>query len=397
MTLAVRDVLELRTLKEFRLVAGEGGLGRLVKRCSMLDYEYDEAVKDLDEGPFSRHNFVIGSLLFAKNDSSKILKAVQELYRDGVSALAVKTVLFKELPEEAVRFADEKNFPLFLFDTSFFEDVIAQLHVAIHDDYVAEHATELLERLAEEMLLPEEAARISKELHPTLKKWIQVYRWVSGEPFDNQSIQRVFHSFMHHPQREKDTALFYFRQGFVFLISSEERNAASSGMRRFQKSVEYAGLSGQAQIVGCGRPYEAERLGLGLSEAVQACEGACLTGESMLAFEKLGSLRLLLSGELTPAMRSFSEDYLGALQQEGDGRLDLLRTALTYVRMGGNIKQTAQALYIHENSVRYRIGKVREISGEQNGEYVFFQNLALAVWIRLIQEQRKGNAVKETQ
>lgn len=388
MALTVHDVLELKPLKEFRLAAGEGGLGRFVKRCSILDYEYDEAVKDLDEGPFSQHNFVIGSLLFAKNDASKILKAVQKLYQDGVSALAVKTVLFKELPDEVLRFADEKNFPLFLFDTSFFEDVIAQLHIAIHDEHVSEHATELLDRLAAEKMLPEKVAQFSGELHPTLKKWIQTYQCSIAERMDNQAIQRAFHSFEHHPQREKDTALFYFRHGFVFLVSSDERNEASF-TRRFQKAVEYAGLSEQLLRVGNGRPYEAEHLDRGLLEAIQANEGAQLIGKAALDFARLGSLRLLLSAEITPAMRSFSEDYLHPLQKESDGRLDLMQTAAAYVKTNGSIRQTAQILYIHENSVRYRIGRIRELMDEQNGEYVFFQNLAAAVWIHLIQKQRR--------
>ena len=41
----------------------------------------------------------------------------------------------------------------------------------------------------------------------------------------------------------------------------------------------------------------------------------------------------------------------------------LLATATTYLETGGSLEATARALFVHPNTVRYRLGRIGELTG----------------------------------
>ena len=46
---------------------------------------------------------------------------------------------------------------------------------------------------------------------------------------------------------------------------------------------------------------------------------------------------------------------------------DLVNTLARYLDAGGNYDQTSRALSIHRSTLRYRLGRIREISGQTAG------------------------------
>ena len=101
MALTVRDLLDLNIMKNFRLIAGEGGLGRPISGngVEVLDFEFVQGVGLHRDRLFEGESLAISSLLFAKDDPSQILDAVMRLYTMKVSGLAYKNVFIKKLPD----------------------------------------------------------------------------------------------------------------------------------------------------------------------------------------------------------------------------------------------------------------------------------------------------------
>ena len=48
---------------------------------------------------------------------------------------------------------------------------------------------------------------------------------------------------------------------------------------------------------------------------------------------------------------------------DAERNADLAHTLVVYVRLGGNIAATAEALFLHRNSVVYRLQRIEEVSG----------------------------------
>lgn len=83
-----------------------------------------------------------------------------------------------------------------------------------------------------------------------------------------------------------------------------------------------------------------------------------------LVYASLGVYRLLLPLAETGELRAFADQVLGKLlRQESGDKGHLLETLGAYFRCNGNVMQTARELYIHRNTLLYRLDRIRELGG----------------------------------
>ena len=126
MQITVKEIMQLKEFQNFTLIAGREGEGNEILNIGILDYEYANEDPYLEKlWAFGKNAFVISSLLFAKDHPERILSAVKGLCRDGVAALAIKTIYYETLPEEALAYAEEHALPIYTFgrDDAYFQDI----------------------------------------------------------------------------------------------------------------------------------------------------------------------------------------------------------------------------------------------------------------------------------
>jgi purine catabolism regulator len=87
-----------------------------------------------------------------------------------------------------------------------------------------------------------------------------------------------------------------------------------------------------------------------------------LTESRPLYFPDLSVYRLLLQIEHNAEVQTFHEEILGPLVAYDNG-VELIRTLEAYFERNGNVKKTANALYIHRNTLIYRLERIQEITG----------------------------------
>jgi sugar diacid utilization regulator len=81
-------------------------------------------------------------------------------------------------------------------------------------------------------------------------------------------------------------------------------------------------------------------------------------------YEDLGLYRLLTLGEDDVELKQFVREWLGPLlDYDATNRSDLVTTLWRYLDCGGNYDGAARALLIHRSTLRYRLRRIREISG----------------------------------
>jgi hypothetical protein len=101
-------------------------------------------------------------------------------------------------------------------------------------------------------------------------------------------------------------------------------------------------------------------------EALLALNVGEAEGMDFLAIEETGSYRLLLAGmsEDPSELQWFYEDTVAPIiaydEQYGT---DLLATVEAFLRNDGNIGPTAEELFTHRHTIRYRLGRVRDLCG----------------------------------
>lgn len=101
-------------------------------------------------------------------------------------------------------------------------------------------------------------------------------------------------------------------------------------------------------------------------EAVTALEIRLMSRspEGASSYDELGVFRILHTGEDGTEIERFVHDWLGALIDYDSRRnADLVPTLSHYLECGGNYDQAAAALLIHRSTLRYRLQRIREITG----------------------------------
>ena len=83
-----------------------------------------------------------------------------------------------------------------------------------------------------------------------------------------------------------------------------------------------------------------------------------------LAFEHLGVYRILLDGGGSRHRHDFVEDALGPLgRYDAEHGTALLPTLRAYVAADYNANETARRLYVHPNTLAYRLRTIRRLLG----------------------------------
>jgi DNA-binding PucR family transcriptional regulator len=85
-------------------------------------------------------------------------------------------------------------------------------------------------------------------------------------------------------------------------------------------------------------------------------------GSRVLSADELGPGRLFLASSDRPAADRFAQDALGALLASEE-TLELLRTLYVFFECARSVRRSAPALGVHENTIRYRLTRIEEMTG----------------------------------
>lgn len=100
-------------------------------------------------------------------------------------------------------------------------------------------------------------------------------------------------------------------------------------------------------------------------------------------FDELGLYRMMGTGDGEREADRFVREWLGALlDYDARHHTDLVSTLSRYLETGGSYDATAETLLIHRSTVRYRLQRIREITGHDLGEVETRLNLHVACRIR---------------
>jgi sugar diacid utilization regulator len=143
----------------------------------------------------------------------------------------------------------------------------------------------------------------------------------------------------------------------------EVRRVAGAIARELRSS-----LHGFTFAVGHSRvasdPVDLYRAGNEALLAANVAEAA--NDDSVLAFEETGAYRLLLpamSEDPAELQRFFAETVEPLVAYDAQYDTDLVQTLETFLDADANVAGTAQRLFTHRHTIRYRLERVRDLTG----------------------------------
>jgi sugar diacid utilization regulator len=150
---------------------------------------------------------------------------------------------------------------------------------------------------------------------------------------------------------------------FVVLVAdADARRTAEAILRELQANLSSYGISVALSRFATD-PADIHRAG---AEALLAANVAEAQGTPLLAFEETGAYRLLLPAmsEDPAELQRFHEETVAPLvAYDEQYDTELVRTLESFLDADGNVAKTAQRLFTHRHTIRYRLERVRELSG----------------------------------
>ena len=367
MALTIKDILQLHSLKKMELISGYQGLLHYVSSAGIADYEF---CSDLDyprENAFEKGSFVLSSLLFAKENPASILPAVKQLFESGVSALAYKTVIFQDLPEEVIVFSNENDFPIFRLDDT---NLLTETNIKkmIHNEFSKSQVYFL-----------------SKNISLSFKEYsMGVYIKSSDDGF-RLNLDRYYKNFYLNRNLNDKALLCKYEDGLFAILTSHQNNVKSFQII-LSDLLNFLALNANELFINCSNIHRSyECLDLCFRESFHTHIASLAENRNLSSYSAIGIYQYLIPLQNEQSMQSYMDSLITPLL----GRPEYFDTVMQLVLHGGDALQAAGRFDCHQNTIRYRMNKIKALLGlESETEQDFYAILASAMRLYLLKKSK---------
>jgi len=349
----VMELLSFPLFRDFRLVSGYGGLYTPVSGTGIFEWESSDEV----EKNFERGEFVVTTLSLARSDAALAESSIRMLIDQKVSAIAVKDIYFHDLSEELKAYSDARRVPVFFFSETFFDDIIYTIKNTLMTQRRDFNLDAQVDFLLDESHSTEQKKRKAKEINPFFHSGIIC---CYGTP-KSSSRQKAWNA----PQLDPEETVYSvidYRQGTLVLFTAKE--PASETESRLFSFLEKSGLSKSLKGIGVSSPARGlENMGTAIRESLYAFHSGSPAGrEGLIRFQDTGLNQILLPLADSSWIKRYYGGMLSKLTDyDTKHGSRLVETLLAYTENNGDISTTAQKLFQHGNTIRYRINKIRQL------------------------------------
>lgn len=393
MALTIKDILQLQSLRGFQLISGHKGLSRYVTSVGILDYEVCPDIDYPRDTAFEKDSVVLSSLLFAKDNPELILPAVEQLYASGVSGFAYKTVIYSNLPEEVNDFSEEHNFPIFCFGKdTYFENIIFEVMNAVQSDDANLLTESTIKKMIENDLSKSQVYFLSKNVSLKFKEYAMgVYIKDSSDDFCADIDRHLKNFYLN--RNLNDKALICKYEDGIFAVLTARQPKHDSFSLILDGLLTFLNPSGNTEATYGSKPgfkvscsnihMPHENLDLCFRESYFTYLASSAESRDFHCYSSIGTYQFLIPQRDTDVMQAYIENIIGPLKE----RPDYFETVHRLVLCGGDTSLTADFFGCHQNTIRYRLGKIKALLHlESETEQDFYAVLAAAMRLYLIKE-----------
>ena len=382
MNITLKETLKLDIFSNFQLLTGKKGLFRHVSRIGLLDHEMINPIK----GQFSEGEFALSTLLAAKDNPSLIYSSVEYLIESKASGLGVKNIYFKELPKAVLDLAESADFPIFIFDNSvYFEDVITEFKGFIDKLSHGSDMTSALERLLDacgplsRSIFPHHPQRRHSLVGVGSYEGSYVTLYIRSQVEFEESSSMLLKS---HHLMKRLSVLFsgFYKNGLFVILKNIPIDEIAPILETEKLSLEAGHFYG---LSGCY--HSSKELRRALEESLINARIADVEGMELCKTEDRGLYDLLMACKDQNEFRAYAQAHLQPLLDYDQANSSaLFETVVEFVKNQGLVKATATAMVQHNNTIRYRLTKIRSLLNIHGSDSVLYERLSMAVKLHLI-------------
>lgn len=374
MVVTCKSILNLPQLEKMKVVAGKNGLDKVITWAHIIEIP--------DVSSFVKG----GELLFItgiaiNNNSEMLLKFIKDIASRNLSGLVINVGPYiKEIPKEVIDFANSVDFPVFELP---FEVKLIDVTQTICRAIFARNAhKESVNNFMREVIF--ENINIDEGImdrailygYKREKKYCSLVvdidnfgLYIKKKNINDEevvaNIKNRIHDIIEYILEENNKKYFYTAQSdaFYFMVCSSIENidkVAESIREEISKRMGDITVS-----IGLGDECsDLEDFKYVILEAMKALKLSKIFGkrDCVIKYKSLGIFRLFFDIETNEEMKKlFDENLLKLKMYDEKNSSVLVKTLIAYLKENRNLGKTAEKLYIHRNTIKYRINRIEEI------------------------------------
>lgn len=389
-----QDVLNLQ-MDGVEIVSGKNGLDRMVTWVYLVQTR-----------PYKEHmnqgNFALIVVDYVRFDFEEVARTMEELYELGISGLGISVVGDREkIPDSIVCRADELQLPLFYirWEGASFVDIAQSIGTLILETNVQNKRTGdyLYNLLFGYDINDKYIEKISGQFGLDFSKPYRVGIIAVDRKYgiNLEQDEHIYEYYANSLNREvmnlNGRPMFMrFLNKFVLLFEAFEDKCIERELENMLQELDarpqFKGIITSTCILG--RPYKNPKdFGQSYQEAKSLIPKKNLlpnpNGKKVLSASAMGIYKYLFNSDNQNEILEYCNDKLSKLEEydHANGTF-LIETILEYYMNGFSVGKTAEALFIHRNSLQYRLNKIEELLGMEMTDYVEYLDLVNCILVK---------------
>lgn len=364
--LRIKDILSMDFAKEFRILAGESGLGNAFWNVGINDYEPLEDIPKV----FGEGDLLLTSLALYKHESYNISTYLKAFIDAGVSGIAIKTAFEKDIPKDILAYSNQKKIPLIATPNELFtEDLVVELKQTIKEDEAHSRFEMRMENVLSGEAGSEEEELLLKEIFPDNEnedeKIVYYFKNTDSSQDIEVNYRRILYKLEELLPHLRIKGAKYADGLFIFAV----RNYLGEDVKTI---LEQHGFPLKKYVAGVytytGTP------GITIREILQNSISAayvCLCeDEAQINYDDIGVYKYILPFDAKGRLyREYANRFEKIIAYDRKNETNFNDTILCYVKNQGEIRKTAEEMHQHINTIRYRLKRIHEFLGYDEKNY----------------------------
>lgn len=373
MAVTVRDTLNLPVFKGVKILAGESGLDNEITRVNFIEMPSDPVS---DEKLTEPGEFKITGFFAYKDNVAKLLQEFESLVSEKSSGICLIDEYFQQLPTNIINYANKSGLPILLISKKIsYADIITgimELIIKSKDDKILEG---IVDNILTSNKSEVEIRKLAREINYSFNEFVATAYFSS---FDKKKVNINFLDSI--IKKELGWSAVKYKGGILLILTFKD-SVEVNIKEKINLVMDLIKRNLVRYLIGVSDIYK--NLGMldnCINEALLAHNSTNNLNKSVVFYKELGVYKLLFQLKADRRLRKFRDEIISPLKDyERKNDVELVNTAKCFLKNDGNIKKTSEELFLHENTIRYRIDKIKEILDMKKSTISFYVQLSLAL------------------
>ncbi len=385
MALTIKSIVSKISNKDISLAAGAGGIGRYVTWIHMV-----ESVVSTD---FLEGNEIAVTTGIGLSPGSNLFDLVRTMDEHHVAAVIVNIGPFlSDVPQSVLDYCNSHDFPLYIVPWKVhLSEIIRMITLMITKDAQREQETAAAFKNA--IFFPKEPELYIVPLsqYGYSDSWNYCAISISLEGARDcaarmKNLSDILDSYAQH--HFAYCSVFYYEKKIVCAIGncdSDKMHSYTTNLLQYMRSLL---LPGERICAGTGKITKSARCiykSYWQADKIRRLHAKGNLPEDQIYYDDMNIYKLLMAVDDKEVLEEYYEKTILPLTEYDKAHnSDLLQTLQVYLRNNCSVKETSEELFVHRNTINYKIKRIGEILNKDLSNLTVRTSLSIGLMVKNI-------------